>query len=159
MRDHRRTSLVLAFASMGITASIIPAALPALSGRIGTDPASLLPGISVLFGALFVGVLVTSAAHRVAPQALFALGAALQFAGMVVLALAADPTGFFVACAIAGFGFGLAEPSGSVLARRLAARNTPAFLTGLTATVAISAAICPIVIGIPTPIAVLPLER
>jgi hypothetical protein len=143
---------------MGITSSAIPAALPAISTRIGTDPANLLPGISVLFGGLFVGVLVTSAAHRVSPHILFALGAGTQFAGMAVLAVGADPTTFFVACAIAGCGFGFAEPSGSVLARRLATENTPAFLTGLTGTVAVSAAICPIVIGIPTPIALLPAE-
>jgi hypothetical protein len=158
LRDHRRSSLIFAFASMGITSSAIPASLPTISTRIGTDPVNLLPGISVLFGGLFVGVLVTSAAHRVAPHILFAIGAGMQFAGMVILAAAADPTNFFVACAIAGCGFGFAEPSGSVLARRLATENTPAFLTGLTGTVALSASICPIVIGIPTPIALLPAE-
>jgi hypothetical protein len=136
---------------MGVTSAAFPASLPATAARLGESPARLLPGISVLFGGLLVGVLVVSAARpRTAPRLLGA-GAVLQAAALLGLAAAPDTAGFYLACAVAGVGFGLAEASGSALARRLAAERTTAALAGLNGAAAVSAAACPVIVAAAAP--------
>ncbi|HEX5288308.1 MAG TPA: MFS transporter [Streptosporangiaceae bacterium] len=141
----------MSFAATGVTSAAFPASLPATAARLGEDPARLLPGISVLFGGLLVGVLLVSAAGpRTAPRLLGA-GAVLQAAALLGLAVAPDLTGFYLACGVAGVGFGLAEASGSALARRLAAERTTAALAGLNGAAAISAAACPVIVAAAAP--------
>jgi MFS family permease len=149
--DPRAIALVLTFAAMGVTSAAFPASLPATAARLGDSPARLLPGISVLFGGLLAGVLVVSALRsRTAPR-LLAAGAVLQAAALLGLAATPGITGFYLACAVAGVGFGLAEASGSALARRLAAERTTAALAGLNGAAAVSAAACPLIVAAAAP--------
>jgi hypothetical protein len=149
--DPRAIALVLTFAAMGVTSAAFPASLPATAARLGDSPARLLPGISVLFGGLLAGVLVVSAIRpRTAPRLLTA-GAVLQAAALLGLAAAPDVAGFYLACGVAGTGFGLAEASGSALARRLAAERTTAALAGLNGAAAVSAAACPLIVAAAAP--------
>ena len=149
--DPRAIALVLTFAAMGVTSAAFPASLPATAARLGDSPARLLPGISVLFGGLLAGVLVVSALRpRTAPR-LLAAGAVLQGAALLGLAATPDITGFYLACAVAGVGFGLAEASGSALARQLAAERTTAALAGLNGAAAVSAAACPLIVAAAAP--------
>jgi hypothetical protein len=142
---------VLSFAAMGVTSAAFPASLPATAARLGEDPARLLPGISVLFGGLLAGVLLVSAARPRAAPRLLGAGAVLQAAALVGLAVAPDLAAFYLACGVAGIGFGLAEASGSALARRLAAERTTAALAGLNGAAAVSAAACPLIVAAAAP--------
>jgi hypothetical protein len=142
---------VLSFSAMGITSAAFPASLPATAARLGESPARLLPGISVLFGGLLAGVLLVSAARPRAAPRLLGAGAVLQAAALLGLAVAPDLTGFYLACGVAGIGFGLAEASGSALARRLAAEHTTAALAGLNGAAAVSAAACPLIVAAAAP--------
>jgi hypothetical protein len=142
---------VLSFAAMGVTSAAFPASLPATAARLGESPAQLLPGISVLFGGLLAGVLLVSAARPRTAHCLLGAGAVLQAAALLGLAVAPDLAGFYLACGVAGVGFGLAEASGSAMARRLAAERTTAALAGLNGAAAVSAAACPVIVAAAAP--------
>jgi hypothetical protein len=95
-----------------------------------------------------VGVLIVSAAHRVQPRVFLFAGSILLAIAILILGGADTRTVFFLACATAGLGFGLVESSASILARWLAARETPAALAGLNGAAAVCAAACPILISV-----------
>jgi hypothetical protein len=136
---------------MGVTSAAFPASLPATAARLAESPARLLPGISVLFGGLLAGVLIVSAVRPRTTPRLLGAGAVLQAAALLGLAAAPDIVGFYLACLVAGVGFGLAEASGSALARRLAAERTTAALAGLNGAAAVSAAACPVIVAVAAP--------
>jgi len=147
-RDIRTMMLALAYAAMGVTAATIPAALPSVAAFAGVGAEHLLPGISLLFGALLVGVLGVSALHRVAPRRYLAAGSLLQATGLVIIAVGRSEVSFLVACSVAGLGFGLAEASANLLTRLLAAEKTATELAGMTAMTALAAAVCPLVLAL-----------
>ncbi len=141
----RARGLFVAFASLGATAAVIPAVLPAAGHAIGE---SLLEAIPALFGGLLVGVLLSGPAMRVlSPVLVAATGCLVQAGGLVVVALAIGAEVFVLASAFAGLGFGLVEAAGSVAAKSAAGAGSTAIrLSALTGTVAVMAALTPVVL-------------
>jgi hypothetical protein len=139
------TGLVVAFAGLGATAATIPAILPALQSDIDGD---LLYAVPSLFGGLLVGVLASMPVlARLSPRSATALGAVIQFAALLVIAVAGTQTLVIAAAAIAGFGFGIAEASGSVAAKYAATGTAARTLGFLTGTVAVAAAAFPLLVA------------
>jgi fucose permease len=146
--DSRRVSLVLAFAGMGVTASVVPAVLPSLAADSGLPVSDYLDVVPALFGGLFIGVLLSTLLARYwSAHVVLTGGAVLQFAGFVSIALAIAPYQLVAASFLTGIGFGLAEAAGSVLAKAVAAARTTSLLAALTGTVAAVAAICPLILA------------
>jgi hypothetical protein len=141
-------TLAAAFAAMGVTAATFPAALPSVAAFAGVEAERLLPGISLLFGALLVGVLVVSALHRSNPYTLLAAGCLLQAGALLGVGFSSSAGPFLLACAVAGLGFGLAEASANLLTRLLAADRTASSLAGMMAMTALAAAVCPVVLAV-----------
>lgn len=146
-RDIRTMTLAWAYAAMGVTAAAFPAALPSVAAFAGVGVERLLPGISLLFGALLVGVLGVSALQWVDPRRCLAAGSLLQAMALVLMAVGRSEASFLVACSVAGLGFGLAEASANLLTRLLAAEKTATELAGMTAMTAAAAAVCPLVLA------------
>ena len=140
-----RAGLFTAFAGLGVTAAFIPAMLPAAERAIGADLSSAVPA---LFAGLLVGVLLSGPLLvRRPPRTALMLGSALQAAALVAVALAGTPTVFIAAAAVAGFGFGLVEASGSVAAKSLAVGSATGLLSALLGTVAVCAAVTPLLVA------------
>jgi hypothetical protein len=93
------------------------------------------------------GVLLSSLLLRaITPSATLATGSLLQAAAIIAIAVAPDGDAFAIAAVAAGIGFGLCEASGSVLARVVAGEGTTGLLSALTGTVALVAALGPLLI-------------
>lgn len=144
--------LYATFAAMGITAAIVPATLPAIAESTGSTLETYLPAVPTLFFGLMVGVLGNAvAATWWTPRALTAAGGIAQFAGFLGLAFAPSAGGYLAASGVVGVGFGLVEAGGSVLARENAGRHTAQLLSALTGTVAVVAAVLPLLVAL-TPV-------
>lgn len=140
-----RAGLFTAFAGLGVTAAFLPAILPSAERAMAADLSVAVPA---LFAGLLVGVLVSGPLlmHR-PPRSALMLGSALQAAAIVVVALAGTPAMFITAAAVAGFGFGLVEASGSVAAKSAAVGSATGLLSALLGTVAVSAAVTPLLVA------------
>jgi len=144
----QKAGLFAAFAGMGGTASIIPALIPLAAHNADRPVAGYLSAVPALFFGLMAGVLLASVLLRViTPAATLAAGSALQAAALLAVAAAPDGGTFTAAAAAAGLGFGLCEASGSILARVLAGEGTTGLLSALTGTVALVAALGPLLIA------------
>ncbi|WP_167139602.1 hypothetical protein [Diaminobutyricimonas sp. TR449] len=149
VKDSRRVSLVLAFAGMGVTASVVPAVLPSLAADSGLPLADYLDVVPALFGGLFLGVLLSTLLARYwSAHVILTAGALFQFAGFVSIALVVAPSQLVGASFVTGVGFGLAEAAGSVLGKAVAAARTTSLLAALTGTVAAVAAVCPLILAV-----------
>ncbi|MFJ2504247.1 MFS transporter [Microbacterium sp. NPDC087592] len=141
-----RTGLFAAFAGLGVTAAFVPAILPSAERAIGGDLSAAVPA---LFAGLLVGVLVSGPILiRRPPQTTLILGSALQAAAIITVAVAGTPALFIAAAAIAGFGFGLVEASGSVAAKSVAVGSATGLLSALLGTVAVCAAVTPLLVAL-----------
>lgn len=148
-RPPRLPALFVSFASMGVTAAVIPATLPVVAQQQGAALQPYLAAVPALFFGLLVGVLLNSAlAGRRSTQTLTAAGAAVQAIGFGALALAPTAELVSVAAGVVGLGFGLVEAGGSVLAREIAREHTARLLSALTGTVAVAAAVVPLSIAL-----------
>lgn len=144
-RPYRAT--LLAFAGLGITASLIPATLPLLSAEIEVPTQELVPALPALFGGLLFGVLLAPVAALWRPVlAVVRLGILVQAAGFVVLGTAALPLTVMLGALLCGVGFGLTESSGAVTARSSVTGATGRNLTGLTIAVAAAGATAPLLV-------------
>lgn len=140
-----RTGLFTAFAGLGVTAAFVPAILPSAERTIAADLSAAVPA---LFAGLLVGVLASSPLlMRRSPRTVLMLGSALQAAAIVAVALAGTPAVFIAAAAVAGFGFGLVEASGSVAAKSLSVGSATGLLSALLGTVAVCAAVTPLIVA------------
>lgn len=137
--------LFAAFASLGATAAVIPAVLPAAGQAMGSSPLDAIPA---LFGGLLVGVLLSAPTMRMLRPALVAAaGCLIQAGGLIVVGFAPGAEVFVLASALAGLGFGLTEAAGSVAAKAAAGPDSTAVrLSALTGTVAVMAAVTPVVL-------------
>ncbi|WP_091031758.1 MFS transporter [Microbacterium oxydans] len=143
---HARTGLFAAFAGLGVTAAFVPAILPSAERAIGADLSAAVPA---LFAGLLVGVLVSGPLlMRRPPQTALILGSALQAAAVIAVAAASTPGVFIAAAIVAGFGFGLVEASGSVAAKSLAVGSATGLLSALLGTVAVCAAVTPLLVAL-----------
>jgi hypothetical protein len=143
----QKAGLFTAFAGMGGTASVIPAIIPLAAHNSNSPVAEYLGAVPALFFGLMTGVLLSSLLLRaITPSATLSAGSLLQAAALIAVALAPDGTSFGIAAAAAGIGFGLSEASGSVLARVVAGEGTTGLLSALTGTVALVAALGPLLI-------------
>lgn len=141
-----RAGLFTAFAGLGVTAAFVPAILPRAEGAIGADLSAAVPA---LFAGLLVGVLVSGPLLiRRPPQTTLILGSALQAAAVIAVAAASTPGVFIAAAIVAGFGFGLVEASGSVAAKSLAVGSATGLLSALLGTVAVCAAVTPLLVAL-----------
>ena len=141
-----RAGLFTAFAGLGVTAAFAPAVLPRAERAIGADLSAAVPA---LFAGLLVGVLVSGPILiRRPPQTTLILGSALQAAAIIAVAVAGTPALFIAAAAIAGFGFGLVEASGSVAAKSVAVGSATGLLSALLGTVAVCAAVTPLLVAL-----------
>lgn len=141
-----RTGLFAAFAGLGVTAAFVPAILPSAERAIGADLSAAIPA---LFAGLLVGVLVSGPLlMRRPPQTALILGSALQAAAVIAVAAASTPGVFIAAAIVAGFGFGLVEASGSVAAKSLAVGSATGLLSALLGTVAVCAAVTPLLVAL-----------
>ncbi|MCU1421544.1 MAG: hypothetical protein JWN36_1195 [Microbacteriaceae bacterium] len=139
-----RRALVVVFAGMGATAALVPAVLPLLGASVGSSVVAAAP---TLFGGLLVGVLGAPLLARwLAIGSVLRVAAVVQGVGLGVLAVAASEWVVFVAAGIAGVGFGLAEASGTAFAREVAGDGVARLLALLTATVAVVAAVSPLLV-------------
>lgn len=140
-----RTGLFTAFAGLGVTAAFVPAILPSAERTIAADLSAAVPA---LFAGLLIGVLASSPLlMRRPPRTVLMLGSALQAAAIVAVALAGTPAVFIAAAAVAGFGFGLVEASGSVAAKSLSVGSATGLLSALLGTVAVCAAVTPLIVA------------
>lgn len=143
---RERTGLFAAFAGLGVTAAFVPAILPSAERAIGAELSAAVPA---LFAGLLVGVLVSGPLlMRRPPQTALILGSALQAAAVIAVAAASTPGVFIAAAAVAGFGFGLVEASGSVAAKSLAVGSATGLLSALLGTVAVCAAVTPLLVAL-----------
>lgn len=136
--------LHLAYAGMGATAGVIPAVLPAVI-QVHGDGALLAPPL------VFVGVLcgvigAAVSASRAHANGLLAAGCALQALGVLCAALAWSAEMFTLGALIAGLGFGLAESAGSIVAKQMSDGGLTGRLSALTATVAATATVTPLIV-------------
>lgn len=131
---------------MGATASLIPAIIPLASERANIDIAEFLVAVPALFAGLLVGVLASSLIGLLGVERTLVIGTLLQAVGLAVIATVPMPSLFVGAAFVAGVGFGLAEASGSVLARLVAGEGTARLLSLLTGTVAVAAAGFPLLV-------------
>lgn len=140
-----RAGLFAAFASLGVTASFVPAVLPATERALDADLSVAVPA---LFGGLLVGVLLSGPLLVRRPaRATVILGSALQAVAIVAGAWSSDAVLFVAAAALAGLGFGLVEAAGSVSAKAASTGSATGLLSALMGTVAICAAATPLVIA------------
>lgn len=145
MTGSARLGLVLAFAGLGGTAGAIPALLPDLGTRLGSNMAMVVP---LLFAGLCVGVLLSAPMlGRLRVSTVLIAGAALQAGSVLWLAQATTVDSVLVVAVCAGVGFGLAEAAGSVAAKRWTDGSVTRTLAMLTATVAAVAALGPIAVA------------
>jgi hypothetical protein len=146
MTSSNRSALFIAFAGMGATAALVPAVLPLFVSSFGHRE-QLLQAAPTLFAGLLLGVLLSPLLSRPRGVATTVrLGAAVQAAALVLLACAVQPWTVFAAAALGGIGFGLVEASGTAFARQVAVERTARMLASLTATVAIVAAVAPLLV-------------
>ncbi|WP_270410008.1 MFS transporter [Microbacterium maritypicum] len=144
-----RAGLFTAFAGLGVTAAFVPAILPSAERAMTADLSAAVPA---LFAGLLVGVLASGPLlTRQPPRTALMLGSALQAAAVVVVALSETPAVFIVAAAITGVGFGLVEASGSVAAKPLATGSATGLLSALLGTVAVCAAVTPLLVAVGSP--------
>jgi len=140
-----RIGLFAAFASLGVTASFVPAVLPAAERAMSADLSAAVP---VLFAGLLVGVLLSGPLLVRRPTRLtLILGSGLQALAIVVGAWAGSAPVFLAAAALAGLGFGLVEAAGSVAAKAASTGSATGMLSALMGTVAVCAALTPLVIA------------
>ncbi|MGS0562373.1 MFS transporter [Microbacterium aurugineum] len=141
-----RAGLFTAFAGLGVTAAFVPAVLPSTERAMATDLSAAVPA---LFGGLLIGVLSSGPLlMRRPPRTTLMLGSALQAVAIIVAAVADAPAVFIAAAAVAGFGFGLVEASGSVAAKSVAAGSVTGLLSALLGTVAVCAAVTPLLVAV-----------
>ncbi|QYG12602.1 sugar MFS transporter [Microbacterium sp. PAMC22086] len=144
-----RAGLFTAFAGLGVTAAFVPAILPSAERAMTAELSAAVPA---LFAGLLVGVLASGPLlTRQPPRTALMLGSALQAAAVVVVALSETPAVFIVAAAITGVGFGLVEASGSVAAKSLATGSATGLLSALLGTVAVCAAVTPLLVAVGSP--------
>lgn len=144
-----RAGLFTAFAGLGVTAAFVPAILPSAERAMTADLSAAVPA---LFAGLLVGVLASGPLlTRWPPRTALMLGSALQAAAVVVVALSGTPAVFIVAAAIAGVGFGMVEASGSVAAKSLTTGSATGLLSALLGTVAVCAAVTPLLVAVGSP--------
>lgn len=140
-----RAALFAAFASLGVTASFIPAILPAAGRALGSDLSVAIP---VLFAGLLAGVLTSGPLlARWSVRSVLLIGSALQVAAIIATAVAGNLAVFVTAAAVAGIGFGLVEASGSVAAKAASAGSSTGLLSALTGTLAVCAAATPLLVA------------
>ncbi len=143
----QKAGLFAAFAGMGGTASIIPAIIPLAAHHSNTPVSEYLGAVPALFFGLMTGVLLSSLLLRaITAAAILCAGSLLQAAALIAIAVAPDGAAFTISAVAAGMGFGLCEASGSILARVLAGKGTTGLLAALTGTVALVAALGPLLI-------------
>lgn len=144
---RERIALLLAFAGLGGTAAIIPAIIPIAAELDDAEVLAYLAAVPATFLGLFFGVAASSAASNAVPARWSVIfGATLQACAVVVLGTAPTSQTFVAAAAAAGVGFGIVEVAGIALARQLAGERTTRLLSALTATSAIAATSCPLVL-------------
>lgn len=143
----QKAGLFTAFAGMGGTASIVPALIPLAAHNANNPLSEYLGAVPALFFGLMTGVLLSSLLLRMITAAtILCAGSLLQAAALIAIAVAPDGAAFTVSAVAAGMGFGLCEASGSILARVLAGKGTTGLLAALTGTVAVVAALGPLLI-------------
>lgn len=141
-----RAGLFTAFAGLGVTAAFVPAVLPSTERAMATDLSAAVPA---LFGGLLIGVLSSGPLLvRRPPRTTLMLGSALQAVAIIAASVADAPAVFIAAAAVAGFGFGLVEASGSVTAKSVAAGSATGLLSALLGTVAVCAAVTPLLVAV-----------
>lgn len=143
---RERAGLFTAFAGLGVTAAFVPAVLPSTQRAMAADLSAAVPA---LFAGLLVGVLASGPLliRRPSRHTLM-LGSALQAVAIVAGSVAGTPVVFIAAAAVAGFGFGLVEASGSVAAKSVAAGSATGLLSALLGTVAVCAAVTPLLVAV-----------
>lgn len=141
--------LVLAFAGLGGTASVVPAVLPAaMSAQPGSTGTGYLLAVPAAFLGLLVGVVLSiRTIRRRSARTTVAIGALTQCASLGAMVALPPAPAFVSAAACAGLGFGLAEAAGSALAREVAGTAVTRLLTGLTTAVALTAATAPVAVA------------
>jgi len=136
------------FVLMGVSASLIPAAIPMVAVELGVSSFDLLPAVPALFGGLFIAV---ALAPKIVGQ--FGIGVTLRVASLITaLALAfsyfaASPELYIASAVALGLGFGFLEV-GATSAARLDSEDTSRLLTKLNIAFTLSAMSAPLVLAL-----------
>jgi fucose permease len=141
-----RAGLLLAFAGLGATASVIPASLPALAQVLEVGTAQLAVAVPALFTGLFLGVALSPAVTRRRGPGPAAFGAGVQSLSLALLAGAPNTAIAVLAATAAGIGFGLTEAGGAALAKVASRDGASRSLLPLTAATATAAAATPLLL-------------
>lgn len=140
--------LVGAFLGLGMSGALPPALLPVLGDELGDSAQRLSLVLSALFAGLCIGVLVTAVAGPALPSPVtVSMGALVQAAGLIGLAAAGSALGAVVAGLVLGVGFGATELS-AMAAARSAETAAGRWLSHLTAVLAVTSALTPLVFGL-----------
>jgi fucose permease len=141
---RKRSQLVLIFIAMGVSASLLPAAIPSFSAAIQVAPSALISAVPAMFGGLLFSVAITPLAmSKLSEGLLTRLALGLISLGLVVAGLAQEPDVFILGAVLVGLGFGVAEVIGTSSAEKLAS-DTSSKLTQLNAAFALAALATPI---------------
>jgi fucose permease len=140
--------IAAAFVGLGMSGAIPPALLPVLGRELGAPAQQMSLVLSALFAGLCVGVVLTAAiGEALAPARAVAAGAVVQGAGLVLLAAATVPLAALSGGFVLGVGFGATELSAFAVARRTEVAPGP-LLSHLTAALAVTSAVTPVVVGL-----------
>ena len=137
--QRKQVQLLLVFATLGVAASLFPAAIPSMSSALALEPNELIAAVPAMFGGILVAVAATTTlAKRVLEQHLIRLAMLLISLGLGSAALVPQAYVFIGAAFVVGLGFGLAEVVATSAAKRLKVETSTA-LTQLNAVFAIAA--------------------
>jgi MFS family permease len=140
-------ALPVAFVGLGATGAVIPSILPSYAAMQPSNPDGVFLAVPLLFAGLLAGVLLAAiAGSRIHLARLVAVGAALQAVAHLAVATTSTIPALLSGAALAGVGFGLVESAGVGLARQAHPDAAGADLTRLTALVAVTAMVVPLIV-------------
>lgn len=140
--------IATAFVGLGLSGAIPPALMPVLGRELGASAQQMSLVLSALFAGLCLGVVLTAAVgEAITPAQAVAAGALVQGAGLVLLAAATVPLAALSGGFLLGVGFGATELSAFAVARRIEI-TAGRLLSHLTAALAVTSAVTPLVVGL-----------
>lgn len=146
-RRAAAAALPVAFVGLGATGAIIPSVLPSYAAMHSENPEGAFLAVPLLFAGLLGGVVLAAAtSSRINLARVVGLGAGIQVAALLLIAVAPGATGLLPGAAFAGLGFGLVESAGVAAARETHGDSAGRVLTRLTALVAITAMAVPLLV-------------
>lgn len=133
---------------MGISASLVPSAIPMVSTKLSLQTADLLPAVPALFGGLFTAVaLAPRTIARFGPSTVMRVASLVVGAALALNFLVPTAWVFIASAAAVGLGFGFLEVA-ATSATRHRQQDTSRLLTKLNIAFALSAMSAPLLLAL-----------